>query len=238
MFEPFQLLLMDIETVSSTQNFNDLPAGWQDLWVEKYSKTTVAALSPEESYSHRAAITAEFGKIICITAGYFYTGNKGQTYLKLKTISGHDEKELLLSFIELCDRFAEKQPFFFCGHNIKEFDIPYICRRMMHWQLPLPAYLQLYGKKPWETNMIDTMEIWKFGDYKNYTSLKLLSAVLNVPTSKDDMDGSQVGKAYYEEDNLAGIAAYCVKDVIAVAQIIRRFKNLPLLGQEDIFVAE
>ncbi|MES1224315.1 MAG: 3'-5' exonuclease, partial [Bacteroidota bacterium] len=195
MYRLEQLMVLDIETVSSSKLFNDLPPIWQQLWIEKYSKTTLAELSPEESYSQRAAITAEFGKVICITTGFFYTDADSKLHLKLKTVANDDEKILLNDFINLCDRFRQKHnPFFFAGHNIKEFDIPYIARRMMHHKISLPDYFQLYGKRPWETNLIDTLELWKFGDYKNYTSLKLLSAFLGIPTSKDDMDGSMVGK--------------------------------------------
>lgn len=235
MYKLEQLVVLDIETVSATASFNELSPAWQELWVEKYSKTTAATLSAEESYSQRAAIMAEFGKIICISAGFFYTEPGKGLCLRLKTIAGADEMQLLNGFTEICDRFAGKHPqFFFAGHNIKEFDIPYLCRRMMHHQIPLPSYLQLYGKKPWETQMLDTMELWKFGDYKSYTSLKLLCAALGIPTSKDDIDGSKVGHVFYEEKNIQKIADYCGKDVVAVAQILLRFSNLPLLLPENI----
>jgi hypothetical protein len=235
MYKLEQLMVLDIETVSAAASFHELSPAWQELWVEKYSKTAAASLSAEESYSQRAAIMAEFGKIICISTGFFHNEPGKGHCLRLKTWVGEDEKQLLNQFVEICDRFAARQPaFFFAGHNIKEFDIPYLCRRMMHHHIPLPQYLQLHGKKPWETQMLDTLELWKFGDYKSYTSLKLLCASLDIPTSKDDIDGSKVGQVFYVERNMQKIADYCGKDVVAVAQILLRFSNLPLLLPENI----
>lgn len=235
MYQLQSLLVLDVETVSSSKSFDELPAAWQEMWVEKYSKTSLANLSPAESYSQRAAIHAEFGKVVCISTGIFYTDPEKGLCLRQKTIMNHDEKIVLEEFISLCDRFSAKhQPFLFAGHNIREFDIPYLGRRMMYHHIPLPSYFQLQGKKPWESQMIDTMELWKFGDYKNYTSLKLLTAVLRVPGSKDDMDGSLVGEVYYKENDLEKIGRYCSKDVTAVAQVLLRFKNLTLLKEANI----
>jgi hypothetical protein len=232
------LLVLDIETVPGVPHYQKLTDEWKQLWFDKVSKTMPENFSPEESYFEKAAILAEFGRVICISTGFFYRGTKGETCFKLKSLAGDDEHKLLRDFIELAGRFIEKRgKFAFCGHNIKEFDIPYLCRRMLIQQVALPDYLQLSGMKPWETNLLDTMQLWKFGDFKNYVSLKLLSAVLDIPTPKDDMDGSMVRSVYYEENDLPRITAYCQKDVVAVANIILRFKNLPLLKDENIFVA-
>jgi 3'-5' exonuclease len=159
--------------------------------------------------------------------------------LRIKSIYDHDEANLLKRFLELTDKFYKhKRRLQFAGHNIREFDIPFLCRRMIIHGIELPAYLQLHGAKPWEINMLDTMQWWKFGDYKNFTSLNLLAHILNIPSSKDDIDGSMVQHVYYKENDLQRIATYCQKDVVVVAQIIQRFKNLPLIDAENISIAE
>jgi predicted PolB exonuclease-like 3'-5' exonuclease len=231
----FDLLLLDIETVPQFQDYKSLPDDGAKLFFDKISKTVPENFDEEEVYLQKAGILAEFGKIICISTGFFYNDTEGKTCLKIKSISGHDEADILQQFIELTNKFCKHKPRFqFAGHNIREFDIPYICRRMVINQIPLPACLNIYGAKPWEICMSDTMQWWKFGDYKNYTSLNLLACVLGVPTSKDDIDGSMVQHVYYKENNLARIVNYCEKDVVVVARIIQRFKNLPLVEQENI----
>jgi len=192
----------------------------------------------EEAYQQRAGILAEFGKVICISTGFFYQDKTGKVCLKIKSIYGDDEAELLRQFVELSNKFYKhKRSFQYAGHNIREFDIPYLCRRMVINQIPLPHYLNIYGAKPWEITMTDTMQWWRFGDYKNYISLSLLAHALGIPTSKDDIDGSMVQHVYYNEKNLQRIVNYCEKDVIVVARIIQRFKNLPLIEQENIILA-
>ena len=233
----YNLLLLDIETVPCVQEFNFLPEVWKKLWVDKISKTMPENLSADESFLQRAGILAEFGQIICISTGYFFENTNKEICLKIKSIFGDDEKALLQSFIQITESFyRHNKQFRFAGHNIKEFDIPYICRRMLINQMPLPPYLQLHGMKPWEADMADTLQWWKFGDYKNYVSLNLLAHVLDVPTSKGDMDGSMVKDVYYQEKNLPRIVEYCQKDVVVVANIMLRFKNMLLLNDENIFV--
>ncbi len=233
------LLFIDIETVPGTPHFQELPEEWKALWMGKISKTMPENYSVEESYHDRAAILSEFGRVICISTGYFYTDTHGENCFKIKSIAGDNERELIQIFSTLVDKFLEKRPrFAFAGHNIKEFDIPYLCRRIMINQMKLPQYLDLSGMKPWETNLVDTLQLWKFGDFKNYVSLRLLAAALGIPSSKDDMDGSMVRSVYYEEKNLSRITVYCQKDVLTVANIILRFKNLPLLKEGNIFVAD
>lgn len=233
------LLVIDIETVPGTPDFQLLPECWKGLWEDKISKTMPENISPGEYYLQRAGILAEFGKIICISTGFFYHETNGQLCFKIKSFSGDDEAALLVAFVDLLNTFREKRGnFAIAGHNLKEFDIPYICRRMLILNIPLPDYLQLSGKKPWETNLADTMELWKFGDYKNYVSLKLLAAVLGIDTPKDDIDGSMVKDVYYEEKNLPRIVTYCQKDVVTVANIILRFKGMPYLEKENIIMVE
>ena len=231
----FNLLFIDIETVPCFQSFELLPDEFKILWADKISKTVPENLSPEDSYLLRAGILAEFGKIVCISVGYFYEDANKNICFKVKSICSNDEKEILQNFLQITNSFYKPHNRFqFVGHNIREFDIPYICRRLIINNFPLPAYLQIHGAKPWEIEMVDTLQWWKFGDYKNYISLNLLANVLNIPTSKGDMDGSKVREVYYIEKNLERISTYCEKDVIVVANVILRFKNMPLLIEENI----
>ncbi len=231
----FNLLFIDIETVPCFQSFELLPDEFKILWADKISKTVPENLSPEDSYLLRAGILAEFGKIVCISVGYFYEDANKNICFKVKSICYDDEKEILQNFLQIANSFHKPHNRFqFVGHNIREFDIPYICRRLIINNIPLPLYLQIHGAKPWEIEMVDTLQWWKFGDYKNYISLNLLANVLNIPSSKGDMDGSKVREVYYVEKNLERISTYCEKDVIVVANVILRFKNLPLLSEENI----
>jgi hypothetical protein len=228
-------LLLDIETVPCYERFEMLPDELKLLWGDKISKTVPESLTLEESYLLRAGIMAEFGKIICISAGYFYEDENNGVCFKVKSVCCEEESEILQNFLTITDSFFKsKKHIVFAGHNIREFDIPYICRRLLINNIALPSYLQLHAAKPWEIEMIDTMQWWKFGDYKNYISLHLLATILNVPSSKGDIDGSKVREVYYEHKDIQRIATYCEKDVIVVANIILRFKNLPLLKEENI----
>ncbi|MVT39679.1 3'-5' exonuclease [Chitinophaga oryziterrae] len=229
-----QLLLLDIETTPGVSSFDHLQERMKALWLDKIAKTAPDSTDMEGAYADRAGLYAEFGKIVCISAGYFSVENN-RYQLRIKSFCDDDEKVVLNSFLELINKFHIKFPRFqFAGHNIKEFDIPFICRRSVIHQLSLPLPLQVHGFKPWELPMLDTMHLWRFGDFKNYTSLKLLTAVLDIPTPKDDIDGSMVGKVYWEERDLERIASYCQKDVIAVAQLLTRFKGVPLLQPDDV----
>lgn len=232
----FDMFLIDIETVPTYPHYHALPEEEALLFFDKISKTMPESFDKEKAYIQKAGILAEFGKVICISTGFFYQDKSGQPCLKIKSIYGHDEVEILKQFVELIDKFCKHKPRFqFAGHNIREFDIPFICRRMVIHQIPLPPCLNIYGAKPWEVCMTDTMQWWKFGDYKNYISLHLLASVLGIPTSKDDIDGSMVQHVYYKENNLERIVSYCEKDVVVVARIIQRFKNIPLVEQDHIF---
>jgi uncharacterized protein YprB with RNaseH-like and TPR domain len=236
------LLLIDIETVSEFAEFDTLSEEWQILWKEKVQRTLPEDVSAAEFYPQRAGVMAEFAKIICICIGYFRKEGSTQQ-LRLKSFYGDDEKILLQDFIAAMYKMeASNNKWSFTGHNIKEFDIPFICRRLLINGLAIPAFLDFQNMKPWETNMIDTFQYWRFGDYKHYTSLKLLAAALQVPSSKDDIDGSMVGDVYWsqtpegKEKNLDRIVAYCQKDVVTTGNIVLRFKGLPLIKEEHIVI--
>ena len=242
-FDLFNILFLDIETVPSVWEFDELDETMQELWAIKYAnltKTPLENLSQdhiEEGFRERAGIYAEFGKIICISVGMLTKQkDSDEVVFRLKSFANDTETVLLDEFAQLLDkRFNNPDRFALCGHNIKEFDIPYICRRMLVNQLKFPKLLDISGKKPWEMkHLIDTMEQWRFGDIKSYTSLKLLAGVFGFPSPKDDIDGSQVASTYWENKELDRIAAYCEKDVLATAQLFRRFKLLPLLTNEQI----
>jgi len=231
-----QLLFIDIETVPIQPDFNQLNTADKQLWAGKVNRYQNDAIDVEAMYTKKAGILSEFGKIICIAVG-FITGNKNHFKLRVKAFASKNEKETLSSFIELLNRsFNNIHQFYFCGHNIKEFDIPYICRRIIINQLPLPPALNLSGLKPWEVNHVDTLDLWKFGDRKHYTSLKLLAHILNVPSPKDDIEGKDVARVFWQENDLERIANYCKKDVLTVAQIMMRFKQLPLFDDDHIFL--
>lgn len=231
------LLLIDIETVPMVEEFSMLQPEWQLLWIGKISKTVPENITPEVSWKNKAGILAEFGKIICISTAYFYEDDNRNQCIKIKSIYGDDEIEVLKSFVELCDKmYKHNKNFQFGGHNIKEFDIPYICRRLMINKLAMPEYLWLHDRKPWEVKMFDTLNWWKFGDNKNYITLHLLASVLNIPTSKSDIDGSMVQEVYYKEKNLQRIVEYCQRDVVVCANIVLCFKGLPLLTDDKVNV--
>jgi DNA polymerase elongation subunit (family B) len=232
------LLLIDIETVSEYAAFNELKKDWQQLWEEKVHRTLPENTTAEAFYPQRAGVMAEFAKVICISVGYFKRDGK-ELKLRLKSFYGDDEKMLLQDFIAALQKMEiNNNKWSFTGHNIKEFDIPFICRRLLINGLTIPPFLDFQNMKPWETNMVDTFQYWRFGDYKQYTSLKLLAAALNVPSPKDDIDGSMVGDVYWKEKNLERIVTYCQKDVVTTGNIVLRFKNLPLLAEGDVEIVK
>lgn len=230
------LLLIDIETVSEQPRFESLSEEWKMLWQEKVQRSLPEGISAEEFYPQRAGIMAEFAKVICISIGYFK--KEGGTYfLRVKSFFGDDEKKLLQDFLATLQQLeATNTKWNFTGHNIKEFDMPFLCRRIIINGLVIPAVMDFQNMKPWETNMVDTFQYWRFGDYKQFTSLKLLAAALKVPSSKDDIDGSMVGDVYWIEKQLPRIVTYCQKDVVTTGNIVLRFKNLPLLTNEQVVI--
>lgn len=224
------LLVLDIETVPQYKTFDEVPDQFKKLWDLKTVSQRKDKTS-EEFYGS-AGIWAEFGKIICISVGIF-TGGK-RAGLRVKSFAGHDEAELLEDFSTMLT--SQPASLILCAHNGKEFDFPYICRRMLINGIKFPAQLQIAGKKPWEINHLDTMELWKFGDYKNYTSLNLLTSIFNIPTPKDDIDGSMVGHVYWNENQLERICTYCQKDVVATAQLLRRYRGEELIEDDCITI--
>jgi uncharacterized protein YprB with RNaseH-like and TPR domain len=230
-YDLHNLLVIDIETVPQYGTHNEVPEHFKKLWEVKtqYQRKDE---TPEEYYQ-RAGIWAEFGKIVCISVGVFTKG-KENIGLRVKSFAGHNEKELLINFSALL--FSQPANLVLVAHNGKEFDYPYICRRLLINGLPFPPQLQLAGKKPWEIIHLDTMELWKFGDYKNFTSLNLLTAIFDIPTPKDDIDGSMVGHVYWNENQLDRICTYCQKDVVATAQLIRRYRGEDLIKDEMITI--
>jgi len=224
------VFVIDIETVPQRESFEELPSHLQELWEQKSLHQRREQYTAAEFYE-RAGIWAEFGKVVCISIGIYHLEHQ-QIHLRVRSFAHSDEKVILKQFISLISKQGKNLQL--CAHNGKEFDFPYLCRRMLINGLSIPSILQITGKKPWEINHLDTMELWKFGDYKNYTSLNLLAAVFDLPTPKNDIDGSMVKEVYYQDKDLDRIAKYCQNDVITTAQLLLRFKGLPIITQENI----
>ena len=224
------ILFLDIETVPQFSDFSDLPDNFKELWTEK-SKTFREEKPADEVYK-RAGIYAEFGKIICISVGIIT--ERPERKLRLKSFYGDDEKVLLDNFFIMLNSHFNRAEHLLCAHNGKEFDFPYIARRGLINGLKIPAILDASGKKPWEVKHLDTMELWKFGDYKHYTSLNLLTAVFGIPSPKDDISGADVAKVYYIEKDLTRIVKYCEKDVLSVVQLLLKYKGENIISEENI----
>ncbi len=234
------VLFIDIETVRAWKSWSEVPTRFQGHWSKK-AATIVRFAGGEQDiddevvqrqYLERAGIYSEFAKVVCISVG-FIAKQSGE--LRIKSFYGHDEVELLKSFSAMMVRFyPNPDVHLFCGHNIREFDVPFLCRRFAIHRLPLPALLDLSGRKPWEIRHLDTMQLWKFGDVKNFTSLDLLATVLQIETPKDDIDGSMVNGVYWDEGDLARIAQYCEKDVLTVAQVLLHLKGLEPLPVDKV----
>ncbi len=224
------ILFLDIETVSLTADFASLPDRLKAHWENKAQR-----LKPEDPsdllYFERAAIYAEFGKVLCIGVGGFY---ENAQKLKVKTLYNTSEYELLTSFKEVIEKHPAGRDLILCAHNGKEFDFPYLCRRMLINEIAIPDILNISGKKPWEIFHKDTLEMWKFGDYKNYTSLDLLASVFNIPGSKNLMNGSEVNEQFYLKNNIESITDYCKEDVVVLAQLYLKLTGNAILAEENI----
>jgi len=220
------ILFLDIETVPAEEVYSSLDERMQSLWDHKAHRIA-AEETPDVAYA-RAGIYAEFGKIVCISAGFIYE-EAGEDRLRITSFLG-DEKEILSNFFEKVSAFFNGKPKQFCGHNIKEFDIPYICRRAIIRRIKMPTVLsELQTKKPWEIPLLDTLQLWKFGDYKHYTSLDLMATVLDIETPKSDISGADVARVYYKEKDIERIKTYCEKDVLTTVQVYRRLNQKELL---------
>lgn len=229
------ILFIDIETVPAQYRFDEMDDELQSLWSDKTKFIQQREETDAEGVYERAGIYAEFGKVVCISIGYIHQ-TSGDKVLRITSFAGEDEGELLEAFSSLLnDRFPASS-YFLCGHNIKEFDIPFLCRRMLINGIRLPEMLNIAGKKPWEVQHLDTMELWKFGDYKHYTSLKLLAKIFGIPSPKDDISGADVSRVYYEEQDLEKIVRYCEKDVVAVAQLLFKMKGEPMVNEKNVVV--
>jgi len=231
------ILFIDIETVSQTQDFAGLNERSKDLWAKKISWHMEKEGKTAEELYEKAGIWAEFGKIVCISAG-FITTEDGDRHFRVKSFCGNNEKMLLEAFSSMLYKHFNKDKYMLCAHNGKEFDFPYICRRLLINGLPIPRILDCSGKKPWETNNLDTMELWRFGDYKNYTSLELLADIFNIPSPKEDMNGSMVSRVYWEDNNIDRISEYCINDVVTICQLFLRYKGLPTISETNVDVID
>ncbi len=232
LFELRDILFLDIETVPQNKAWEQLSDEAKNLFESKTQYQRKDEFSAKEFYE-KAGIWAEFGKIICISVGVFIKEN-GENKFRVTSFYGDEEYKILTDFKELLDKHFVKESKVLCAHNGKEFDFPFIARRMIINKIALPKKLNLFGKKPWQVPHLDTLELWKLGDYKHYTSLKLLTSVLGIPSPKDDIDGSDIARVYYQEKNIKRIVKYCEKDTIAVAQIFLRLNNQELLKEENI----
>lgn len=235
------ILFVDIETVPLMPDYHSLTERLQMEWDKKsrYLKSNqVENADPSMLFSERAGIFSEFARVVCIVVGSLQ--QNGEVWkLRLKSVANEEEATLLRDFVELLGKVLQFYPnTVFCGHNIKEFDIPFLCRRMIINGIALPEMMQLNGKKPWEVNHIDTMDMWRFGDYKHFTSLSLLAEVLGIPSPKDDMDGSMVADVFWKEKDLPRIARYCMQDVLTTAKVYLHLKGLPHIHPEPVYVTE
>ena len=229
-----EVLFIDIETVPQWEDFSSMPALWQKHWESKMKYSTDEETTAETLFE-RAGIYSEFGKIICISAGYIFQ-KKSEFYYRVKSFYDDDEKKLLSGFNNAIGKFAAAGKKRLCAHNGQEFDFPYIARRSLINGLKLPRILDIAGAKPWEVKeqLIDTLQLWKFGDYKHYTSLALLCEVFNIPTPKDDIDGSQVAAVYYKEKDIDRIIRYCEKDTLAVANLFLSYQGKKIIPPENM----
>jgi len=226
------ILFLDIETVGCVDHYSKLPDRMKSQWARKANFFKREEDQTDEDLFHdRAGIYAEFGKIVVIAIGK-YTEENGVLGLRTKCFAEHDEKKLLSDFRTMLEKMGPGVRL--CAHNGKEFDFPYMCRRMLVNGIALPNVLNMAGKKPWEIAHLDTLELWKFGDYKHYTSLDLLASIFEISTSKGTMDGSMVSKVYYNEGDLKKIAEYCVGDVVAIAQLYLKMKGMELIKEASI----
>jgi 3'-5' exonuclease len=227
------VLFLDIETVPVTRDYHMLGKHMQDLWDKKVALPVKNDEGLPEELWERAGLYAEFGKIICISAGIFSSLEEPRRF-RIKSFAGDDEADILKGFCRLLEKFRPGIEINLCAHNGKDFDFPYMGRRMIINGIPVPEVLNVAGKKPWEVHFLDTMELWKFGAYRHYISLALLAEILDIPNPKDEIDGSQVGRVYYEDGDIRRIIRYCEKDVLTVAQILLKLRGESLISEENV----
>ncbi len=229
-----KILFLDVETAPIVSDYEQLADSFKELWENKADRIRGdQEKTAGELFNERAGIYSEFGKIVCISAGFFYDDGD-ELKFRCKAFYSDDESELLRDFAALLNNSFNSNDNYLCGHNSREFDFPYIARRMLINRIPLPKIINLQGKKPWEVTHLDTMELWKFGDYKNYTSLALLATVFGIPTPKDDIKGSDVARVYWKEKDLKRIAIYCNKDVVTTARLFLKYTFAGELDDENV----
>lgn len=238
------ILFLDVETVSQQPMFEAMNDHGRNLWKQKIGY--MARRDDREweeddfarSYKDRAAIYAEFGKVIVISAGIITQTDDNILNLRIKSFYGDEERNVLESFASILHKnFHDPNMNVLCGHNIREFDIPYLCRRYSVHGISLPPLLNIAGKKPWEIKYVaDTLEMWKYGDHKNYTSLDLLAYTLGIASPKETLDGSKVGHCYWEEKDLEKIKQYCERDVVTVAQVYLKLNNMAVFHQDQVII--
>lgn len=231
------VLFLDVETAPMVPSFEELPENYKKLWIHKTEFMMKRDNDTPETIFQKAGIFSEFAKVICISTGVMRTID-GKKNFRIKSFYGDDEKKILEDFTNLLSTSFNRKEQILCGHNIKEFDIPFLSRRLLVKGVKLPAVLDMAGKKPWEVGHLDTMELWKFGDYKNFTSLELLATIFDVPSPKNEMDGSDVARVYWVEKDIERIVTYCQKDVLTVAQLMLRYQGRPLIKEADVVIAK
>jgi uncharacterized protein YprB with RNaseH-like and TPR domain len=232
-----KIVFMDIETVPVAADFEQLEEDWKKLWEKKASHLKREEGQEAEDLYERAGIYAEFGKVICISIGIFRQQNNGRQF-RIKSFSGEKEREVLEKCARLLSTNFHSSDYLLCAHNGKEFDFPFLARRMLVNRIKLPGLLDIAGRKPWEVQHLDTLQLWKFGDYKHYTSLEVLSKLFTIPSPKDQMEGKDVFGVYYKEKNLPKIVDYCQQDTLTVAQLILRFRGENLLKRNEIIIVD
>lgn len=221
------ILYIDIETCSLYSDFYKLSDREKMLWAAK-CKTFIKSYDDFEGqktvltelYKSKAGIYAEFAKVLCISVAFISTENNEEKLI-IFSFCNSNESLVLQSFAYFLTQHPELK--YFCGHNIREFDIPFLARRYSIAGIPIPYMINLRGKKPWEIkHLLDTMELWKFGDYKNYTSLQLLAAIFNLDDPKQNISGADVHDVFWGEKDLDRIKIYCEQDVKTVFQLYNR----------------
>ena len=230
------ILVLDIETVSCVEEYKLLDDRFKKQWDKKSSNFKEADVkSSSELFEEKAGIYAEFGQVVVIAVGFFIVEDKSDKIgLRVKSFAGQEEVDILNNFKSLLENKFDQKNLLLCAHNGKEFDFPYLCRRMLINGIPLPTILDTSGKKPWEVNHVDTMELWKFGDRKSFTSLDLLASLFDIPSSKEGIDGSMVSQVYYKENDLSRIANYCMQDVAVTAQVFLKLNHIQNFDTENI----
>lgn len=228
----YNILFLDLETVPDFTDYESLPLPVKNLWDKKSVVIGKENESPAEIY-RKAGLYAEFGRIICVSVGII-NNKEERNFFRIKSFFNRDEKKLLIEFSEMLSNYSDRKEILLCAHNGKEFDFPFLARRMLINGIDIPDILDTSGKKVWEHKFLDTMDLWRFGNYKHYTSLELLTHLFGIETPKDEMDGSKVADVFWKDNDLNRIVRYCEKDVLSVAQLLLRFKGLELIDPEDI----